>query len=33
MQVELSKWNFWHGAELYVWPGFSGWAGLGLRFV
>ena len=31
--VELLKWNFWHGAELQVWPGFSGRAGLGLKFV
>jgi len=33
MQVELLECNFWHGAELYVWRGFSGRTGLGLEFV
>jgi len=33
MHVELSEWNFWHGAELQVRSGFSDWAGLGLKFV
>ena len=32
MQVELLEWNFWHGVELQLWQGFSGRAGLGLKF-
>ena len=33
MQVELLEWNFWHGVELLVRRGFSGRAGLVLKFV
>jgi len=33
MQVELLEVNCRHGAELEVWPGFSGRAGLGFKFV
>jgi len=33
MQVKLLEWNFWHGAQLQVWAGFSGLAGHGLKFV
>ena len=33
MQVELLERNFWHGAELLVWQGFSGRTVLGLEFV
>jgi len=31
MQAKLLEWNFLHGAELQVWPRFSGRAGL--KFV
>jgi len=33
MQEELLEWKFWHDAELQVWPGFAGRAGLGFWFV
>jgi len=33
MQVELLELSFWYGTESQVWPGFSGRAGLGLKFV
>ena len=28
VQVELLEWNSWYGADLQVWPGFSGRPGL-----
>jgi len=33
MQVELLEWNFWYGAEFWVWPDFWGQPGCGLKFV